>query len=174
MEITLLEILDLTQGTLLRGHQEMVFTGIGALDEAGDESVSFLGNERYFNDYVESDAGLVLIAPGVEQKEGDCALVEVENPSFAFGEIVKIVKKKQRSFKAFIHPRAFIEEGVEFDPEKVCIKAGAVIEKGCKIGDGTEIGAGAEISEGVSLGEDCLVYPNVTVREHCQIGDRVI
>jgi UDP-3-O-[3-hydroxymyristoyl] glucosamine N-acyltransferase len=33
---------------------------------------------------------------------------------------------------------------------------------------------GAYVGEGASIGEDSLLYPNVTVREHCQVGARVI
>ncbi len=173
VEITLKEVLDLTEGVCLRGHEGMVFTGIGALDDAEAGDISFLANEKYFKDYLVTKAGLVLVPSGADLVDGNAAIVKVENPSHAFGEIVKIVSKKQRNFKAGIHPRAIIADDVLLDASKVCIKAGAVVESGVVIGDGSEIGAGAVICENVKLGEDCLVYPNVTVREYCEVGDRV-
>jgi UDP-3-O-[3-hydroxymyristoyl] glucosamine N-acyltransferase len=43
-----------------------------------------------------------------------------------------------------------------------------------KLGAGTKILFGCYIGSGVTTGEDCLFYPNVTVRERCEIGARVI
>lgn len=174
MEITISEILRLTKGKYLKGPQDKIFSGIASLKDAKSEDVSFLGNEKYFKDYNETKAGLVLIAKGIEQVKGDVVLIEVENPSFAFGEIVNALTAQESSFSAGIHLSAIVSEDAQFDRKKVCIKAGAVIESGVTIGDGSEIGAGAVLCEGVTIGKDCLIYPNVTVREKCVVGNRVI
>ena len=175
MKLTLDEIIALTGGKLIRAHSSAEsFTGLASLDEAGTEEVSFLGNEKYYQDFLATKAGVVLIPPAVPEQPAESALIEVENPSFAFGEIVKFFMKKTISFKAGIHPGAHVAEDVQLDPRKVCVKAGAVIESGAQVGDGSEIGSGAVICSGAVIGEDCIIYPNATVRERCVLGDRVI
>lgn len=174
VELTLNEIIELTNGRVVAGESCQPFTGVASLDEAGVNQVSFLGNEKYYQDYLVTEAGVVLVPSIVEQYPPSAVVVEVENPSFAFSLVMKKLAAQQRVFKAGVHPSAWVAEDVSYDPEKVSIKAGAVVESGVTIGDGTEIGTGVCLNEGVKLGADCLIHSNVTVREYCEIGDRVI
>lgn len=176
MQLTIQEIIDLTGATIVQGSLDQVVSGVASLDEASGEEISFLGNEKYFQDFLTTQAGVVLVPGNLPQKpEGEhTILLEVENPSFAFAAVVKILATKQRTTSYGVHPSACIADDVVINCDKVSIKPGVVIESGCSIGDGTEIGSGVVICEGSRVGENCLFYPNVTVREHSQIGDRVI
>ncbi len=174
MKLTLDDVVSLTSGKLIREGSVGEIAGLGALDEAGSNDVSFLGNEKYYQDFLQTKAGIVIIPPNVPDYPADAALIEVENPSLAFGEVIKHFAKSLRAFKAGVHPAAYVADDVSYDPESVSIKAGAVVEAGVKIGAGTEIGPGACIGAGVSIGEDCLIHANATVREGCVLGDRVI
>ncbi|MDC0088031.1 UDP-3-O-(3-hydroxymyristoyl)glucosamine N-acyltransferase [Akkermansiaceae bacterium] len=175
MKLTLDEIIALTGGKLIRSHASAEsFTGLASLDEASVEEVSFLGNEKYYQDFLATNAGVVLLPADVPELPAASALIEVENPSYAFGEIVKFFLKKTVSFKAGIHPGAHVAADVKLDPQYVCVKAGAVIESGATIGNGTEIGSGVVIGSDAVIGEDCYIYANATVRERCVLGDRVI
>lgn len=174
MQLTIQEIIDLTGATLSQGNLDYSVTGVASLDEASSEEISFLGNEKYFQDFLVTQAGVVFVPANLPQKPANPILLEVENPSFAFAAVVKVLATKQRSISYGVHPGAYVAEDVVMNPDKVSIKVGAVIESGCSIGDGTEIGSGVVICEGSKIGENCLIYPNVTIREHCQIGDRVI
>lgn len=174
MELSLNDIIELTGGRVVSGESFSSYTGLASLGEASSNDVSFLGNEKYYQDYLTTSAGVVLAPPIVEQYPEGVVIVEVENPSFAFGLVVKKLASGQRVFKAGVHPTAWVAEGVVFNPEKVSIKAGAVIESGCEIGDGSEINAGVSLDEGVKIGENCVIHANVCVREFCEIGDRVI
>lgn len=175
MKLTLDEIVTLTGGKIIRNHTSSEsFTGLASLDEASSEEVSFLGNEKYYQDFLTTKAGVVLLPPNVPEFPSESALIEVDNPSFAFGEIVKFFLKKNTSFTPGIHPSAHVAHDVQLDERYVCIKAGAVIEAGACIGNGTEISSGVVIGEGAVIGEDCYLYANATVRERCILGDRVI
>ncbi len=174
MKLTLDDIVSLTAGTLVRPGSATVITGLASLDEAGSEDVSFLGNEKYYKDFLQTDAAVVLIPPGVPEHPSDSALIEVANPSLAFGEMVKHFVDKHHRFTPGVHPGAHVAADAIFDPELVSIKAGAVVEAGARIGNGSEIGSGTVVGENVNIGEDCRLYANVTVREGCIIGHRVI
>ncbi|MFD2158214.1 UDP-3-O-(3-hydroxymyristoyl)glucosamine N-acyltransferase [Rubritalea tangerina] len=174
MELTIETITKLTGGKMLQTGSSTTFQGVASLDEAQKTDISFLGNEKYYNDYLATEAGIVLVPPIVDTYPEGVGIVEVENPSLAFGEVMKKLAADSRPFTAGIHPSAIIAEDVTLDPSKVSIKAGVIIESGAFIGDHTEIGPGAVIGENVKIGDACLIYANVTIRENCQLGNRVI
>ena len=177
MYLTLTEVIALTEGRLItseKGQDEQVFSGVAALDEAAKDEISFLGNEKYYQDFLKTSAGVVLIPPTVPEHPAGVTLIEVEDPSRAFGVIVKKMLTTQQKFEPGVDPGAHVAEGVKLDPEKVSIKAGAVIEVGACIGDGTEIGSGAVVCADVVIGENCKLYANSTVRERCVLGSHVV
>jgi len=174
MKLTLDELVSLTGGKLLRSDADCKITGLAALDDAGSEDVSFLGNEKYYQDFLKTAAAVVLIPAEVPEYPPNVALIEVANPSAAFGKVVKHFVQKRRSFTPGIHPAAYVAEDVKIDASRVCVKAGAVIESGASIGNGSEIGCGSVVGFGVSIGEDCELHANVTIYDGCEIGNRVI
>lgn len=174
MKLSLEELLSLTGGTVIRAEEELTLEGVASLDEAEAEEVSFLGNEKYYQDFLATRAGVVLVPPGVPETPESSALIEVENPSHAFAAVVEHFVRTASSFTPGVHPRAFVADGVDLDPEKVSVKAGAVIESGVRIGDGSEVGCGAVVEAGAVIGRDCLVHANAVLRERCVMQDRVI
>jgi UDP-3-O-[3-hydroxymyristoyl] glucosamine N-acyltransferase len=175
VSLTLSELARRVDGDIVRGEPFFAIDGIASLDEAGPSELSFLGNERYRQQFLETRAGAVLVPPGVTAGPESVALVAVANPSFAFGVAVKhFTAAHARVFTPGIHPRAVIEDGVEMDPARVRVHAGAVVMAGAVVGDGTEIGPNAVVGERVRIGRDCLVHANVSIRERCVLGDRVV
>lgn len=177
MHLTLDEIVSLTGGRLVRpGTSEngQAINGVASLDEAGADEVSFLGNEKYYQDFLNTKAGVVLIPPNVPEQPKACALIEVENPSHAFGAVVKKFVTSQRHFKPGIHPAASVDSAANLDASAVSVKAGAVIEAGASIGNGTEIGPGVVVCSDAVVGENCLLYANSTVRERCVLGNDIV
>ena len=169
-------------GAKANGENEAVYTGIGALDEAGPGEISFLGNPKYGSHLEKTAAGAVLVPEGIAEgvAEGGlpapaaCQLIPVANPSRAFSKVIDHFQQQINPFIPGISPAAHLEEGVELDPSKVKIAAGVVIEKGAVIGDGSSIGPGCMIGAEVTIGRDCLLHPGVIIRERCTLGDRVI
>jgi len=174
MQLTLEEIVSLTGGKLIRSGNPQPVLGMAALDEADASEVSFLGNEKYYQDYLETKAGVVLVPPGVPGEPSEAALIEVENPSHAFGEVVKQFVKAQSIVSMGVHPTAYIADDVVMDPAKVSIGPRVIIESGVTIGNGSEVRAGAVVCAGAVIGSDCLLHANCTVRERCVLEDRVI
>jgi UDP-3-O-[3-hydroxymyristoyl] glucosamine N-acyltransferase len=173
--LTLSELARLVDGDIVRGGPDLLIEGIAALDEAGGAELSFLGNEKYRAQFLSTRAGAVIVPRGVTEGPETSALIAANNPSFAFGIAVKhFVAATARVFTPGIHPRAIVDESAKLDPAKVRIHAGAVIMAGAEIGDGSEIGPNTVVGEHVKVGRDCLFYSNVSIRERCLIGDRVI
>ena len=172
--LTLSELARWIDGDIVRGGLDLSLTGMAALDVAGPHDVSFLGNEKYQGQFLKTQAGLVIVARGVTHGPAGTALVAVENPSLAFAVVVRHFADATRRFVPGIHPRASVDTSAALDPEKVRVHAGAVVMAGAKVGDGSEIGPNSVICEDAVIGKDCRILSNVTVRDRCVLGNRVI
>ncbi len=153
---------------------ESVYTGIGSLNDAGPEDVSFLGNTRYQPQLAETKAGVVLVPVGEFVVPDDCRLITVANPSASFSKLIAFFQSKASSFIPGVSLGAHVAESAALDPRLVQVSPGAVIEAGAQIGRGTIIGAGCLVGRDVKIGEDCLLHPGSIVRERCSLGNRVI
>lgn len=174
MKLTLEAVAALTGGTILSGDPEQTVFGVASLHDATREEASFLGNEKYFKDFLHTSAGIVLVPPGLPQHPEHVALVEVSNPSMAFNALVKHFLTTSYRFSPGIHPTAFIDPTARFNPDKISVGAYACIGAHCEIGDGTDISHGCIIGDGVLIGENCRLHANVTIRERCKLGNRVV
>lgn len=174
--LTLSELARQVDGDIIRGELSRVIDGVASLDEACASEVSFLGNEKYKQQFLDTAAGVVIVPRGVEAGPADgVALIAADNPSFAFGLAVKhFTAAFARSFKPGVHPRAVVEESAVLNSDKVRVHAGAVVMAGAVVGDGSEIGPNVVVGEDARIGEDCLILANVSIRERCVLGNRVI
>ena len=173
MKLSLEAVAALTGGTILSGDPELNVFGVASLLDATPEEASFLGNEKYFEDFLHTSAGIVLVPPGLPKYPENVAFVEVANPSMAFNALVKYFKASSYKFVPGIHPSAVIDPSAKINPDKVRVGAYTCIGAHCEIGDGTDIGNGCQIGDGVTMGENCRLHANVTIRERCKLGSRV-
>jgi len=172
--MTLNELANRVGGTILRGSPHLELTGMASLADALPGDVSFLGNEKYHVQFQKTSASAVLVPPGTQDGPATAALIEVGNPTLAFAEVVRHFAPRQRPFVAGVDPRACVDPDACLDPTKVRVHAGAVVMAGAVVGDGTEIFPNAVIGYDVRIGRDCRIMANVTIREACRLGDRVV
>lgn len=171
MDFSLNQIAEICGGKIRVGDPQQRINGFDTLALACDTELSFLGNPKYFPDYLATEAGAVLVTAETPAGRGGLSLIEVVNPSLAFSKILT-AGRPQRSFVAGVHPSAFVHETARV--EGAMIRANAVVEAGVTVGRGSEVGAGCVIETESTIGEDCLLHGNVTIRERCEIGNRVI
>jgi UDP-3-O-[3-hydroxymyristoyl] glucosamine N-acyltransferase len=172
--LTLSELAQWVDGDIVRGELDLSLTGMAALDTAGPHDVSFLGNEKYQHQFLETKAAAVLVPRGETRGPAKTALIAVESPSLAFAIVVRHFAAIQRATVPGVHPQASVDPSAVLDPEKVRVHAGAVIMAGVTVGDGSEIGPNCVIGTDAVVGCDCHIMANVTVRERCVLGNRVI
>jgi len=172
--LTLSELARLVDGDIVRGGAECTLTGVAALDAAGRQDISFLGNDKYRGQFLTTRAGAVLVARGESGGPDGVGLVAVDNPSMAFSAVVAHFSATAAAVTPGVHPRAMVDPAAVFDPATVRIHAGAVVMAGARIGEGSEIGPNAVIGEHAVLGRECRIMANVTVCARCVLGDRVI
>lgn len=170
---TLEELAKLTKTDLI-GNPQHKIEGVADLESATSQDAGFLGNLRYLQAMLSSQAGVVFIDRNITPPAHRNFLVS-DNPSLSFQQTAELFYALYEETTGFegIHPTAVIHPTVKLG-EGVSIGPNAVIDKEAQIGDRTRIGPGTYIGLGVIIGDDCLLHPNVTVRERCTIGNRVI
>ncbi len=174
MKLSLDGIIELTGGKLLNSAPEVEISGVATLAEAAPGDASFLGNEKYFKDFLATKASVVLVPPGLPEYPENVAFIEVEDPSLAFNALVGHFMKAANDFVPGIAPGAVVAPDATLDPAKVRVSAGAIIEAGASVGNGSDIGPGCVIGKGATIGENCKFYANVVVRERCIVGNHVV
>jgi UDP-3-O-[3-hydroxymyristoyl] glucosamine N-acyltransferase len=169
--MTLAEIAKTCGGELL-GDGKIDIVGAASLAEATAGEISFFGNPKYAAQLKRTQASALFVPEGFAEKTS-AAQIRVGNPAKCFEQIVMLFAPKPIHFAPGVHANAIVDLSAKLGKD-VSIQACAVIEAGAIIGDRTVIGAGSYIGHGSSLGADCRIYPNVTIRERTQIGNRVI
>lgn len=170
MERKIQEIAKFVDGEVI-GNADLVITGFSGVKEAREGDLTFLANPKYLSFVKGSCASAVIVSRDVEI-EGK-TLIRVDNPSAAFAEVMtRCLDQDIRSFQG-IHPRALVSDKARLG-SNVTIGPFAVIEDEVVIGDDTVVGAGCYVGYKTILGKKCIFYPNVTIREKIEIGNRVI
>ncbi len=161
-------------GGHLKGEGSIAIRGVGSLDEAAPDAISFLANTAYTERVSATKAGAVLLP---SDWSGDppagTAYILCDTPSEAFSTVVELFAPAPVSFPPGIAASAVVASDCCI-PASVHIGPCAVVESGACIGERSIVAAGAYIGHETTIGEDCLIHPNVTVRERACIGDRVI
>ena len=171
MTFTAKELAALSGGELI-GDPTLEITGAASLIEAGQGEISFFTDRKYIGLLRKTGASAIFVPPDFAEPI-HAAQIRVSNPAKTFEQVLLKFAPKRITFTAGVHPSAVVDPNAQVG-ERVSIQPLAVIEAGAKIGDGTIIGAGSYVGHETVIGPECHLYPNVTVRERCRIGSRVV
>lgn len=145
-EIPVQWIADFIGATII-GNVDNKATGINEIHKVTYGDISFVDNEKYFNNCLISAATIIIINKEVACPDGKTLLL-IADP---FSAYVKLAK----------HFRPF-------EPANKMISDSAVI------GEGTHLQPGVFVGNHVKIGNNCLIHPNVTIYDNTIIGDNVI
>lgn len=160
-------------GGSIVGDPEVRITAIAPLDRAGPSDLSFLASAKYAQSFTDSQAGVVLVAPGLEETPGQCRTrIAVAKPHEALLALLpRLYAAPARPFTG-VHPTAIIGKDVTIGADS-CIEPFAVIGDGVRIGDRSWIGPHVVLATGVSVGADSRLFAHVTTYPGVRIGNRV-
>ncbi len=158
-------------GGELIGDPRVTVRQVATLENATNETITFLANERYLDLLKTTCAGAVIIGTRLRDSL-EMPRIVAANP-YAYFARVSALFNPPTAGEAGIHPTAIVHPQARLDAS-VHVGPGVVIEEGVVIGPGCSIGAGAYLGVGVAVGEGGMLYPNVTVYHGCRLGKRII
>ena len=154
----------------LRGDGEQMISGVATLAGAGASDVSFLANNSYRSQLLDSKAGAVIVRPELADSVANAALVVV-NPYLAFARTTQLFDNRP-ILSSGIHPSAVVAATASIGRD-VKIAANVVIGEHVILGDQCEIGAGSVIDDHCQLGVGCRLSANVSLYHDVTLGDHV-
>ncbi|MFZ5482643.1 MAG: UDP-3-O-(3-hydroxymyristoyl)glucosamine N-acyltransferase [Pseudomonadota bacterium] len=168
MSLTLAQ-LQARLGGELRDDDGRALSGVGSLEHATSDQLSFALGEKQRAAAQASQAGALIVGPAFAEGLDRPRLV-VANPHASFARAIGLFHpepplRSGHHPSAVVAASAVIADDVEIGPH-VCIGEQVHIGPGCRIGPGCVIG------DGVRLGAGCRLYANVTIYAGCVIGDR--
>ena len=169
--MTLGELVEKLGGRLVQGNPGLSIEGVSSTLQAESDYVVFAQDETSATDALSSDAGAVVVRPGmVKTYPPEKAVVETPQPRLWFSRAAKLLTPAAPSqgvhASAVVAPTAYVTD--------TTIEAGAVIGEDASIGAGSRIGAGAVIGKAASIGRDCRIYPRAVIYPGTVLGDRVV
>lgn len=153
------------------GDGSIEITGVAGIREARDGELTFLANPRY-ESYLERTCASAIIVAENHRNLGK-PLIENSNPYLAFLKAVRFFQGDEERPAPGIHPTAVVAEDAHVDATAI-VGPNAVVESGARIGPRAWIGPGCFIGARASVGAESRFHPNITLREDCVVGERVI
>lgn len=155
----------------LAGDPSLKINKLNSLEQAEENSITFLSDTKYLPLLSQCKAGAVLLKPEhAESFTGNKIIVA--NPYLCFATLSKLFDPRPRR-KAGVHPMAVVCDSAKVSPS-ASIGANAYIGENVVIGEDCEIYPNVCVSENSVIGRNCILYSNVSVYSDVTIGDDVI
>jgi UDP-3-O-[3-hydroxymyristoyl] glucosamine N-acyltransferase len=151
--------------------RRLMLSGIGPLQTATPDQVSFLDNRKYASALDQTQAGAVIVHPDMADRVPDTAVAIVtREPYLAWARAATLFFPLAPSVPG-VHPSAVVSPDATVDPSAE-IGPLAVVGARAEIGPRCRIGPLAMVGDGVVMGRDCRIGAHVTL-SHAMLGDRV-
>lgn len=171
LNLSVKDIAKLVSGNIV-GDENLSIHSVARIDEAKEGDLSFIYLPAYEKFQQTTKASALLVKPELNKTRSDLTYIEVESPEKAFFLILREFFNPEFPLTgidntAYVHPEARLGKNVSLGKN-------VVVSKGCVIGDNTKIFHNTVLYEDVEVGNDCLFFSNISIREKCKIGNRVI
>jgi UDP-3-O-[3-hydroxymyristoyl] glucosamine N-acyltransferase len=153
----------------VEGDGSIELTGFAPASAAKAGDLVFAANETFFGKAEQSAASAILIdGPFKSEKK---TVIRVANARVAFARVLPMFFPEQ-TFAAGVHPSALVAATAQIDPTAQ-VGPYCVIGEKVKIGQRVVLRGGNHVGDGSSIAADSHLFPNVTLYNQTQIGQRV-
>lgn len=159
-------------GAAVEGDGARTVEAVAGVRDAGPRDIAFVSQERYAADAATTRAAALIVST-TWARPVPAALVRVENPEAAFAQVAQWFARPVPAPEPGVHPLAVVSAAAVLG-KGVSIGPFSVVEAEAQLGDGVAVGAQCYVGHGVRIGAATRLYPQVSIREHCEIGERVI
>ncbi|OGU65480.1 MAG: UDP-3-O-(3-hydroxymyristoyl)glucosamine N-acyltransferase, partial [Ignavibacteria bacterium RBG_16_36_9] len=171
LSIKLSDIVSLVGGKLI-GNEDVIINSVAKIDEAGKGDLTFLYLSHYEKFFTSTGASAILVKPGFNKTRSDISYIEVDSPEKAFAAV--IINFFSPEFKLNgIDKTAFVDSSSSLG-KNVALGKNVVIGANCVIGNNVKIFHNTVLLDNVEVGDNSILFQNISVREYCKLGKRVI
>jgi UDP-3-O-[3-hydroxymyristoyl] glucosamine N-acyltransferase len=154
------------------GDGERRLSGVRSLESAGEDSLSFVNEERALPRAAASGAGALLARSASAFPGG--TVIEVADPSAALVPVLRLFHPA-RIPRAGIHPTALVDPSAEIGPYAVVgdlsrVDANAIVGAHAVIGARCRVGAGSWLHPHVVLYDDVVLGERVEIHSGAVLG----
>jgi UDP-3-O-[3-hydroxymyristoyl] glucosamine N-acyltransferase len=174
-EHTAASIAELVGGELV-GSPDVPIRGVGALDDAPADHVTFITAQKYQERWAHSRAGAAVVTKGLEPPGHDPkhrALIFVDDAEVSIIRLLELFAPPPALPGAGVHSTAWVHPEATLG-ERVRVGHQVTIDRGSVVGDDVTLCAGVRVGAEVRIGDGSLLHANSVVRERCRLGRRVI
>ncbi len=155
MKFSVAQIAALLEGKV-EGNEEVIISGLGKIENATPNQLSFLANPKYEQYIYSTKAGAVMVSNDFKPDNSiTTTLIKVKDPYASFTTLL------EEYHKAVTFSKSGIEEPSYFG-------------EGSSTGNGIYRGAFSYIGKNVTIGENVKIYPNAYIGDDCKIGDNTL
>lgn len=173
MMIKVDEIAQLVGGEVI-GDSSKVITGVAKIEEAGENDLTFIYQEKFEKFLTPASSFAVLVKKKFNRSFPRATLIKVDDPYLAFITVIeKYFLPEVELPPIYEKPKSDKPINFSFGKNFRCGE-NVFIGKNSKIGDNVIIFSNVTILNDVEIGDGTIIYPNVTIRERCKIGKRNI
>lgn len=159
-------------GGSIEGNSNLVINGIGDLKNSPEGFLSFLSDDRYYDDFKNSKSTAVIVNHKFSDASLDKTLIRVDNPVYAYVQILELFHESKKD-KIGIHETAIISSKATIG-NNVYIGPYTVIDDNVIIGDSSYIGVSCHINKNTIIGKHTKINSNVSIYNDISIGNDVI
>ena len=152
------------------GDGEVEITGVAGIETAGPGQLTFLTNPRYRRRLRETRAAAIIVAKDYEDLP--LPTVRSANPYLAFAHALEFFYQPP-PFPAGIHPTSVVSPRARLGRD-CSLGPYCFVDDDVHIGDRARLHSFVSIYRGARIGDDFVAHSHAVVREHCQLGHRVI
>lgn len=168
---TLSALAERVDGQLI-GAADYPITGVGTLQNAGADAISFLANSKYRKFLKSTTAGAVIITSAdVDAVTGNA--IVVADPYVAYAQIAALLYPPVTVAEPGVHASAVVDPDAHIDPS-AAIGPQCYIAAGVKIAANVQIGPGCIIERDVNIAENSVLVARVTLCRGVRIGQRAM
>ena len=164
---------DLVGGTL-RGDASLQMRGVGRIEDAAPDQVTFFADPRYAGFLQTTKAGCILVSEANASAVPEhCTAIIVDDAYRSFVHVMRLfyppmhMERGLRHASAVIHPTAVVDPSASVGP-------GCVIAERCRIDANVQLYANVVLYADVAVGADTAIHANVTLAAGTVVGKRCI
>jgi len=143
---------------------------VNGVNDAGPGDLTFLANPKFASRVAATRASAILADDSLIS--APCPILRTPNPYVACASAVALLMSPVPT-PAGIHPQAAIDPTATLGAE-VSIGAFVVIGAGARVGARTVMHPHAVVGACAVVGDDCVLHTHVSIRDHSEIGHRVV